>query len=86
MDETEPLVDGTANFVPREAQHGFPAVGKVDVARPEIPVPQPVVGASHGECIAFDSRPETLFGEFLVCDVHAGRHVVGHDSIRINKG
>ena len=69
MDALHPLLGRLTDLVVREADHGLPAGGEVDLARAEIPVPEPVVGAFDGEGVALLARLQRLLGVMEVGDV-----------------
>ena len=66
---TEPLVRRRSYFVAGVANHGFPARRIVDVARPEIPIPQSVVGAARSQCIALLTVAKRFFVDVALGDV-----------------
>ena len=69
MHATEPLVRGRSYFVVGVTNQGFPARRIVDVARPEIPIPQSVIGAARSQCIALLTVAKRLFVEVALGDV-----------------
>src|SRR6266852_9631159 len=51
MDAPEPFLGRRSNLMLLVAQHRLPAGRDVDLGPPQVPIPKPVVGPPHGECV-----------------------------------
>ena len=72
MDAASPFIDMVHDFMVLEPAHRFPSCGKVHVAGLNVPIPNPVVTASHGELPSFFACPERVFNLFAFGNVEDG--------------
>ncbi len=72
VDAAEPLAGGVADLAVLVADQGLPARRVVDAVAAQVPVPDAVVGAAHGEGVAAFALTQGGLGGFALGDIAAG--------------
>ena len=58
----KPLLNAVLDVALLTTKHFFPAGGKINLVRAQIPIPQPIVRPPHGQRVPLFAVAQSLFG------------------------